>query len=149
MTGEEDITNGAEFWDGRDFLDWGLSENNPYNKKGQNKFKEYKFIKIPKTIYDEFLGALPDTGIYSEEEKYCHNTENDSGTHTHFVNERKKGKKTIYENKLKYEIPEAVFKDKDNWKTGDFYYETGVKTIYGIIATITAGKSIFWKLSKQ
>lgn len=58
-------------------------------------------------------------------------------------------KKTIYENKLKYEIPEAVFKDKDNWKTGDFYYETGVKTIYGIIATITAGKSIFWKLSKK
>ena len=54
-----------------------------------------------------------------------------------------------YENKLKYEIPEAVFKDKDNWKTGDFYYETGVKTIYGIIATITAGKSIFWKLSKK
>lgn len=62
---------------------------------------------------------------------------------------REKGKKTIYENKLKYEIPEAVFKDKDNWKTGDFYYETGVKTIYGIIATITAGKSIFWKLSKK
>jgi hypothetical protein len=61
----------------------------------------------------------------------------------------KKGKKTIYENKLKYEIPEAVFKDKNNWKTGDFYYKTGVKTIYGIIATITAGKSIFWKLSKK
>ena len=59
------------------------------------------------------------------------------------------GKKAIYENKLKYEILEAVFKDKDNWKTGDFYYETGVKTIYGIIATITAGKSIFWKLSKE
>lgn len=34
-------------------------------------------------------------------------------------------------------------------KTGDFYYKTGVKTIYGIIATITAGKSIFWKLSKE
>ena len=44
----------------------------------------------------------------------------------------KKGKKTIYENKLKYEIPEAVFKDKDNWKTGDFYYETGVKTIWDV-----------------
>lgn len=62
------------------------------------------------------MGALPDTAIYSEQEKYCHNTENDSGTHTHFVNERKKGKKTIYENKLKYEISEAIFKDKDNWK---------------------------------
>ena len=63
----------------------------------------------------------------------------------------KKGKRQyiIYENKLKYEIPEAIFKDKDNWKTGDFYYKTGVKTIYGIIATITAGKSIFWKLSKE
>lgn len=95
------------------------------------------------------MGTLPDTAIYSEQEKYCHNTENDSGTHTHFVNERKKGKKTIYENKLKYEISEAIFKDKDNWKTGDFYYKTGVKTIYGIIATITAGKSISWKLSKE
>ena len=40
-------------------------------------------------------------------------------------------------------------KDKDNLKTGDFYYETGVKTIYGIIATIPAGKSIFSKLSKE
>lgn len=73
------------------------------------------------------MGALPDTAIYSEQEKYCHNTENDSGTHTHFVNERKKGKKTIYENKLKYEIPEAIFKDKDNWKTGDFYYKNRSK----------------------
>ena len=63
----------------------------------------------------------------------------------------KKGKRQyiIYENKLKYEIPEAIFKDKDNWKTGDSYYKTGVKTIYGIIDTITAGKSIFWKLSKE
>lgn len=30
-----------------------------------------------------------------------------------------------------------------------FTIKTGVKTIYGIIATITAGKSIFWKLSKE
>jgi hypothetical protein len=39
------------------------------------------------------LGARPNTDIYSEQEKYCHNTENDSGTHTLFVNERKKGKR--------------------------------------------------------
>ncbi|ATA90302.1 hypothetical protein ACI75Y_12655 [Capnocytophaga stomatis] len=148
LIGEEDITDGAEFWDGTDFIAWGASETTPYNKKGQNKFKEYKFIEIPKSVYDKYLNAQASDATYNETEKYCHNEETDSGTHQHFVKERKKGKETVYENKIKYEIPETVFKDQNNWKTGDFYYETSINTTYGIIATIASGKSIFWKLSK-
>lgn len=49
--------------------------------------------------------------------------------------------------KAKYPIPSAVFKDPNNWKTGNFYYETGVKETNGISGTITAGESIFWKLA--
>ena len=62
-----------------------------------------------------------------------------------------KGRTFSTENLKRKKLPQRLEfrKDKDNWKTGDFYYETGVKTIYGIIATITAGKSIFWKLSKE
>lgn len=149
LTGENDITDGAEFWDRTDFIVWGVSETNPYNKTGQNKFKEYKFIEIPKSIYDKYLGAQSSSAIYNETEKYCHNEETDTGTHQHFVKERKKGKEIVYENKIKYDIPEAVFKDENNWKTGDFYYETGVNATYGIVATIASGKSIFWKLSSK
>lgn len=39
-------------------------------------------------------------------------------------------------------------KDKNYWKSGSFYYDTGVSETYGISGTISAGKSIFWKRTK-
>ncbi|MEG0900417.1 MAG: hypothetical protein RSF40_12015, partial [Oscillospiraceae bacterium] len=54
--------------------------------------------------------------------------------------------------KIKYSIPAQEFKER-KYRTciGDFYYaenESGKKQTYGISATIAAGKSIFWKLTK-
>lgn len=49
--------------------------------------------------------------------------------------------------KIHYNIPAEVF--KNNLTTaGDFQYDTDVSTTYGLTATLSAGESIFWKLSK-
>lgn len=164
LNGEEDLTNGAEFWDGTDFLAWGNSETNPYNKLGQNKFDEYKFIEIPKEVYDSFLAENGTSSKYGD--KNNHPVKGDKGTHEHIkkkVKEKildknkkpvldKDGKPTYQEvevpYKIKYAIPAADFENQDYWKSGSFYYETGVKQTYGISGTISAGKSIFWKRTK-
>lgn len=160
---EEDITNGAEYWDGTDFLAWGNSEQNPYNKLGQNKFDEYKFIEIPKDVYDSFLSANGSSTRYGD--KGNHDEKHDHGTHEHIKKKVKKiikgkdgkpvlgkdGKPTFEEvevpSKIKYSIPASEFTDKNNWITGNFYYDTGVKTTNGISGIISAGKSIFWKVT--
>ncbi|MFB9057233.1 DUF4280 domain-containing protein [Mariniflexile ostreae] len=80
LNGEDDITNGAEYWDGTDFLAWGNSETNPYNKLGQNKFDEYKFIEIPKDIYDDFVAANGSSARYSDRDN--HPKTEDKGTQT-------------------------------------------------------------------
>lgn len=161
LKGENDITKGAEYWDGTDFLAWGNSETNPWNKLGQNKFDEYKFIEIPKDVYDDYLAANGSSVKYGD--KGNHPETGDKGTHTHVkkkVKEKihdkdgkpvldKDGKPTYKEvekpHKIKYSIPASDFENEDYWKTGSFYYDTGVKTTYGISATVSAGKSIFWK----
>lgn len=163
LTNDVDITKGAEYWDGTDFLAWGNSEQNPYNKLGQNKFDEYKFIEIPKDIYDSFLAANGTSTRYNDSGK--HDLKNDEGTHEHITKKiktkilgkdgkpvlNKDGKPTFKEvevpSKIKYKIPAAEFEDENNWSSGNFYYETGVKTTNGISGTISAGKSIFWKLT--
>ena len=159
--GVKDITDGAEFWDGTDFLAWGNSETNPYNKLGQNKFDEYKFIEIPKAIYDGFVAANGTSARYKD--KGNHNESTDQGTHEHLKKKVKKpipgpdgkqlkgadGKLQFKEvevpDSIKYAIPSADFEDQKYWVSGNFYYDTNVKTSNGISATITAGKSIFWK----
>ncbi|CAM3749921.1 DUF4280 domain-containing protein [Flavobacterium gelidilacus] len=164
LNGENDLTKGAEFWDGTDFLAWGNSETNPYNKLGQNKFDEYKFIEIPKDIYDSFLSANGASARYGD--KSNHDKKNDSGNHEHIKKKIKKkitdadgkfvldknGKPTFEEvevpSKIKYKIPASDFEDQNYWTSGSFYYETGVTTAYGISGTINAGKSIFWKRTK-
>jgi hypothetical protein len=164
LNGEEDLTNGAEFWDGTDFLAWGNSETNPYNKLGQNKFDEYKFIEIPKDVYDSFLAANGSSTRYAD--KGNHPDKGDKGTHEHIKKKVKKpvldkdkkpvlgkdGKPTFEEvevpSKIKYTIPASDFEDEDYWKSGSFYYESGVNQTYGISGTISAGKSIFWKKTK-
>ncbi|PAM94573.1 hypothetical protein B4N84_11370 [Flavobacterium sp. IR1] len=164
LTGETDLTNSAEFWDGTDFLAWGNSETNPYNKLGQNKFDEYKFIEIPKDIYDSFLAANGSSTRYGD--KGNHDDKTHVGTHEHITKKKKqviKGKdgkpilgkdgKPTYEeidvpSKIKYSIPAADFENKDYWVSGNFYYDTGVKVTNGLSGTISAGKSIFWKITK-
>jgi hypothetical protein len=161
---ENDLTNGAEFWDGTDFLAWGNSETNPYNKLGQNKFDEYKFIEIPKDIYDSFLAANGSSTRYGD--KGNHSEKSDKGTHEHIKKKVKKkildkdkkpvlgkdGKPTFEEvevpSKIKYSIPAEDFENKDYWVSGSFYYETGVAETYGVSGTVNAGKSIFWKKTK-
>lgn len=155
LTGAEDLTNGAEYWDGTDFLAWGNSEENPYNKLGQNKFDEYKFIEIPKNVYDPFLAANGTSAKYGD--KGQHDLKHDQGTHEHIskINKikilGKDGKPTFKEigvpYKIKYKIPAAEFEDKDNWSSGSFYYDTGLEVSNGISGTISAGKSIFWKVT--
>ena len=164
LNGETDLTNGAKFWDGTDFLAWGNSETNPYNKLGQNKFDEYKFIEIPKDIYDSFVLANGTSSRYPDAGD--HNEKTHKGTHEHITKKVKKkildkdkkpvlgkdGKPTFDEvevpSKIKYAIPAADFENQDYWKSGNFYYDTGVNETYGISATVNAGKSIFWKKTK-
>lgn len=164
LNGENDLTNGATFWDGTDFLAWGNSETNPYKKLGSNKFDEYNFIEIPKGVYDDYLAANGSSARYGD--KGNHVAATDQGEHEHVSKTVKKkllgkdGKAVLNEkgkpmfeevqvpDKIKYPIPAEDFKDQDYWTTGDFYYETGAKQSYGISATINAGKSIFWKRTK-
>ena len=141
LLNETDLTKGAEFWDGTDFLAWGNSEQNPYNKLGQNKFDEYKFIEISKDVYTDFVGAQSLSTTYPD--KGNHTKGNEHGSHEH-ITIKKKDKEV---KKIKYKIPAAEFTDNNNWKSGNFYYETGVKVTNGISGTISAGKSIFWKLT--
>ncbi len=65
----------------------------------------------------------------------------------------KDGKPTFEEvevpSKIKYAIPAADFENQDYWKSGSFYYETGVSQTYVISGTVNAGKSIFWKRTKK
>jgi hypothetical protein len=167
LNGEVDLTNGAEFWDGTDFLAWGNSENNPYNKVGSNKFDEYKFIEIPKDVYDSYLSSNGSSTRYPIRKKYSHNEETDKGTHEHLTKKVKKqikgkdgkpvldkdGKPTFEiidepTGKIKYSIPASDFENQDYWESGSFFYKTDSKSGYGISGTVSAGKSIFWKRTK-
>lgn len=47
-----DPTGGATYWDGTDFIAWGLCSP---NGKPQNKFKEYNNIFIQWDIYKEYI----------------------------------------------------------------------------------------------
>ena len=119
LTGQPDPTNGATFWDGTDFLAWGL--NSP-NGTPQNKFEEYNGIGIPKTIYDNFVS--------SQLVKYT------SG-------------RVKYYGKF-YSVPASVFTNQTNWTDPDyFYFSSGTvlrtTSSYRLEATVSAGRSIFWK----
>ncbi|WP_316632994.1 PAAR-like protein [uncultured Flavobacterium sp.] len=166
LTGEEDLTNGATFWDGTDFLAWGDSEMNIYNKLGSNKFDDFKFIEIPKDVYDSYLSANGTSIRYPIMKKYVHDTKNDKGTHEDLTKKMKKqvkgkdgkdildkdGKPTFEmvdePSGVKYKLPASDFDNQNYWKSGSFYYKTDSKETYGISGTISAGKSIFWKKTK-
>ena len=52
--GDADPTGGATYWDGTDFIAWGL--NSP-NGTPQNKIEEYDVIEINGAIYERYLAA--------------------------------------------------------------------------------------------
>lgn len=82
---------------------------------------EYKSIFISGDIYSSFLS--------SQLGKYTSGKVKDSGTY--------------------YNLPADVITDKSNWnKESNFFFKTGEKQPYGLKATETAGRSIFWKKEK-
>ena len=127
-------------------------------------FDDYKFIEIPKDVYDSYLAANGSSTRYKD--RGNHKTESDKGTHEHITKTVKKksvdkdGKpifkdgKQVYEDvqvpdRIKYSIPAAEFKNQDYWKSGSFYYETGQNKTVGISGVINKGKTIFWKETKK
>jgi len=139
-TSKADPTDGARFWDGVDFLAWGIDTElkaDSSSKTGHNKFDEYDFIKIKKSFYDEFVTKIKQKYPNGSPYKSLHNAKTDKGTHLH--KETKRGSRAIYA------IPASDFSRKEYWTTGDFYYKNKTKQATGIIATQVAGYSIFWK----
>lgn len=131
----EDITDGAEFWDGTDFIAWGL-ETTPQGVKKHAKFRQYKFIEIPSNIYNAYKSKYASSIRYGENGHTRDMAHNPAETHTH------------KDEKIYYKIPAEVFKNNLTSK-GDFQYDTDVSTTYGLTATLSAGESIFWKLSES
>ena len=78
----DDITDGAEFWDGTDFIAWGL-ETTPKGIKKHAKFRQYKFIEIPSTIYNSYKSNHSSSIRYSEDGHTSNMPHNPAETHTH------------------------------------------------------------------
>lgn len=144
LLGNSDPTNKSEFWDGEDFLVWGLNsapkEQKWYGKyipKGKksgdwkvshNKFLEYKSIEIEKDIYVKFLTNISENGNkrFVKYSKYTH------------------PRNTLLETIHHWDIPDLVFLDPNNWTSGNFYYFTGNGNL-NLKATYVKSKSIYWK----
>lgn len=58
LLNEKDPTNGAEFWDGTDFLAWGLK--NP-SGKSHAKFRQYTKIIISKPLFEKYVSEQKKT----------------------------------------------------------------------------------------
>ncbi|PST81715.1 hypothetical protein C7T94_17735 [Pedobacter yulinensis] len=164
LTGKDDPTSGATFWDGTDFLAHGNSELKPNNKIGSNKFDEYKFIEIPGNVYRHYAAA--NTQKYVTADKGLHTLDTDRGNHSHITKTVKKKRldeagtvvldkhgKAVIDSfqqpyRIAYPVPAADFSDENNWSGGHFYYLCDKTKGIGISATIAAGKSIFWKTTR-
>lgn len=114
LLGKDDPTMGATFWDGTDFLAWGLRSP---NGTPQNKFEEYKSIMIPTEVFYEYL-------------------------HNHTVKYPRDYVK--YRGRV-FQYPAKVFLNTEHWVGENFSYNTGYNQPYGLVATVTAGLTIFWK----
>lgn len=122
----KDPTNGAEFWDGTDFLAWGTGIKE-YNRVSHAKFRQYGIIFIKKEIYTKYL--------------------------TNNIKRYPNGKIT-YSSYI-YSLPHIIFDDPKNWKSGDFSYKTNAihpstnKPITeNLIATTSVGNTIFWRVER-
>lgn len=160
-------TKGATFWDGMDFLAWGLEKklwkedtkvfelkpSEYYDEKfitilPQAKFRDYHSIVIPEQVYDEYKKNIPTSLRFPREQR---------------------GKPDKEQEKIMavvsdtYRTPAAVF-DKSNWKTNktgeqffvfiqdkEFIKKYGLKRegSGSLVATAAVNGSIFWKRVKN
>lgn len=86
--------------------------------------------------------------MYTSSKKHTQNNE-EGQTHIHTTRKDRSGKNIP---KIVYKLPAKEFNDP-RYRTcaGDFYYDenpSGRKQAVGISATIVAGKSIYWKVTK-
>jgi RHS repeat-associated protein len=122
LSGGVDPTGGATFWDGTDFLVWGL--NSPYGN-AHAKFRQYSSIEIGIDTYVKYENAQKE--LYGNSVKYG-------------------GKKysipaSVFNNSENWYISTST--NPQNW-WGFFHYDTGVKG-NSLISTGSVGRSIFWK----
>jgi RHS repeat-associated protein len=117
LRGDPDPTDGALFWDGQDYLAWGLQSP---NGTPQNKFEEYNSHLIPSSLFQIYLqNVLCKTNGCANYSK-------------------------AYEKK--FDVPASVFTDSQNFnEDGDFDFNTSYDKPLGLKATAVAGQSIFWK----
>lgn len=114
LLNKPDPTKGATFWDGTDFLAWGLRSP---NGTPQNKFEEYKSIMIPMDVFYTYL------------HNHCNYYPRD------YVK---------YRGKV-FQYPAKIFLATEYWIGDNFIYHTGYDQPFGLVATVTAGLTIFWK----
>ncbi len=119
LLGGSDPTNGAQFWDGTDFLAWGL--NSP-NGTPHNKFEEYSQITIGRHIYTNYLSAQ----------------QSNWGATARYGNKRYNLPADVFRGNANWKT--------DGKYSVYFQYNTGVRRRPQLTATGTAGRSIFWRI---
>lgn len=119
LLGNPDPTLGATFWDGTDFLAWGLQSP---NGTPQNKFEEYHCIEIPEEIYHKYL--------YNHILRYNDQVVRYSKRNYDFP-------------------AEVFLRPENWTQDDCFEYKTGSKSPYRIEATATAGFTIFWRMYER
>lgn len=167
VPGKNEISEGASYWDGSDFLAWGLEkklwkpevivsdvnesdvDNASYIKIVPHaKFREYHRIIIPNDIYDIYEKNSPRVLRYGREQEA-----------------KKDSEQQEIKNKIKdyYNTPAAVFLDKKNWRDlkkpegNCFVFEQDKEflekyklkkngSLDTIVAKIAIQGSIFWKV---
>ena len=122
LSGGADPTGGATFWDGTDFLAWGL--NSPYGN-AHAKFRQYSSIEIDINTYFKYENAQKD--LYGNSVRYG-------------------GKKydipaTVFSAPENWYISTST--NPQNW-WGFFHYDTGANG-KSLISTGSVGRSIFWR----
>ncbi len=125
LSGNPDPTDGSEYWDGTDFLAWGLKSPYKYDNgeiKPHAKFREYNTITISDNIFSQYCNSQ--MIAYKGRVNY-------------------KGKP--------YNLPQDVFLDPENWNSNGFQYSwPGSASIrFNLVATHAVGKTIFWRPEKR
>ena len=120
LTSKFDPTDGAQFWDGTDFLAWGLSSP---DGSPQNKFEEYHTVVISQKIYNDFLK--------NQQSRYP------KGSVNYY------GKKYI----IPAAVFTNTNNWKNGYFTYSWPKAAGAHS--NLKATGTAGHSIFWKIEKR
>ncbi|MFV0387339.1 MAG: hypothetical protein ACK5NT_01180 [Pyrinomonadaceae bacterium] len=128
LAGALDPTGGARFWDGTDFLAWGL--HNPSDKP-HPKFRQYTSVSISDQIFKTYLN---------------NNLARFRSGKVNYYGKIYKIPAAVF-NEPKNWIPELVLPKKNlpiNY-VGKFYYKTDTGS-QELIATGANGQSIYWKV---